>query len=76
MNDERTGSSVLERFLDPFPGHFLENDVWTPPPRPPSLINFVHGSCMLDMDMIAHMAAALGPLAGPSRNARPRKCLN
>jgi len=31
---------------------------------------------MLDMDMIDHVATALGPLACPSRSARPRKCLN
>ena len=30
-------------------------------PRPPPPINFVHGSYMLDMDMIDHVAAALGP---------------
>ena len=41
-----------------------------------TLINFVHGSYMLDMDIIDHVAAALGPLACPSRSARPRKCLN
>ena len=68
---------------------FLD-DFWTPPPPPP--INFVHGSYMLDMDIIDHVAAALGPenvltnltrsrralglLAHPSRSARPRKCLN
>ena len=38
-----------ERFLDPPPG---------PPP-----INFVHGSYMLDMDIIDHVAAALGPVS-------------
>jgi len=52
-------------------GNFLENDFAPPPP-----INFVRGSYMLDMDIIDHMAAALGPLACPSRSARPRKCLN
>ena len=52
-----------ERFLDP-------------PPGPPPHINFVHGSIMLDMDMIDHVAEALGPLACPSHSARPRKCLN
>jgi len=31
---------------------------------------------MLDMDIIDHVAAALGPLACPSRSARPRNCLN
>ena len=52
-----------ERFFDPPPG---------PPP-----INFVHESYMLDMmDIIDHVAAALGPLACLSRSARPRKCLN
>ena len=55
MNYERTGSSVLERFLDPLPGHF-----WTHPQAPPPLVNFVHGSCMLDMDIVDHVAAALG----------------
>ena len=39
-------------------GIFLENDFWTPPP--PSS-NFVHGSYMLDMNMIDHVAPALGP---------------
>ena len=53
-------------------GIFLENDFWPPPPP----INFVHGSYMIDMDIIDHVAAALGPLACPSRSARPRKCLN
>ena len=67
-----------ERFLDP-------------PPGPPPHINFVHGSIMLDMDMIDHVAAALGvesvltnltrgrsarPPSPSSRSARPRKCLN
>ena len=44
-----------ERFLDR-----------TPPPP----FNFVHGSFMLDMDLIDHVAAALGPLACPSRMQR------
>ena len=52
-------------------GIFLENDFWTPPP-----IIFVHESYMLDMDIIDHVAAALGPQACPSRSAWPRKCLN
>ena len=39
------GYTPRERFLDP----------------PPPPINFVHGSYMLDMDMIEHVAAALGP---------------
>ena len=39
-------------------GIFLKNDFWTP--RPPPL-NFVHGSYMLDMDIIDHVVAALGP---------------
>ena len=30
---------------------------------PPPPINLVHGSYMLDMDLIDHVAAALGPLA-------------
>ena len=47
--------------------------IFGPPPPP---INLVHGSCMLDMDIIVHVAAALGPLAYPSRSARSRKCLN
>ena len=53
---------------------FIENDFWTPPPP----INFVHGSHMLHIDIIDHVAAvpdllaaaALGPLACPSRSAR------
>ena len=53
-------------------GIFLMNDFWTPPPP----INFVHGSYMFDMDIIDHVAAALGPVACPSRSSRPRKCLN
>ena len=40
------------------------------------LNQFVHGSYILDMDIIYHVAAALGPLACPSRSAQPRKCLN
>ena len=55
-------------------GNFLEND-WTPLPPPPP-INFVHGSYMFDMDIIDHVAAALGQLSCPSRSARPSKCLN
>ena len=42
--------------------NFLENDFWTPQPPPPP-INFVHGSYLLDMDIIDHVAASLGPLA-------------
>ena len=57
-------------------GILLENDFWTPPPRPPPPFNFVHGSYMLEMDIIDHVAAALGPLTCPSRSARLRKCLN
>jgi len=30
----------------------------------------------MDMDMIDHVAAALGPLVCPSRSPWPRKCLN
>ena len=47
-----------ERFLDP------------PPPPPP--INFVHGPYMVDMDIIDHVAAALGPpnLSSPQRSAQ------
>ena len=43
------GYITRKRFLDP--------------PSPPPPINFVHGSYMLDMDIIDHVAAALGPLA-------------
>ena len=53
-------------------GIFLVNDFWTPSP----FINFVHGAYMLDMDIIDHMAATLGPLACPSRSAQPRNELN
>ena len=48
---------------------FLENDFWTPPPP----INFVHGSHKYHIDIIGDVAAAPGPLACPSRSARPRK---
>ena len=63
-------------------GSVLVYDFWTPPPP----INFVHGSYMLDIDIIDHVVAALGSLAcsgaelGPEsvltnlnrgRNARP-----
>ena len=41
-------------------GIFLENAYWNPTPHPPP-INFVHGSRMLDMDIIDHEAAALVP---------------
>ena len=33
--------------------------IFGPPQAPP--INFVHGSYMLDMDIIEHVVAALGP---------------
>ena len=65
----------MGRSVCPSDGNFLENNFWTPSPRPPP-INFVHGSYMLFMDKIDHVATALGPLACPSRSARPRKCLN
>ena len=43
-------------------GNFLVNDFCTPrPTAPPPPIHFVHGSYMLDMDIIDHVAAALGP---------------
>ena len=51
--------------------YFLVYDFWTPPP----FNNFVHGSFMLDMDTIDHVAAAsgllavVGPLVCPSRSA-------
>ena len=57
-----TGYIPRERFLDP--------------PAPPPPINFVHGSYMLDIDIIDHVAASLDLLACPSRSARPRKCVN
>ena len=39
-------------------------------PLPPP-VNFVHGSYMLDMDIIDHVAAVPGPLACASRGALP-----
>ena len=39
-------------------------------PQPPT-INFVHGTYKYHIDIISHVAAAPGPLACPSRNARP-----
>ena len=56
-------------------GIFLENDFWDPPPPGPlPHVHFVHGSYMLDMDIIDHVVAALGPLACPNRSAWSRKC--
>ena len=45
-----------ERFLDP---------------RSPPPMNFVHGSHNYHNDIIGDVAAELGPLACPSRSARP-----
>ena len=49
------------------------------PPHPP--INFVHdhvfkfsSKFVYIFRIIGHVAAALGPLAFPSRSARPRQC--
>ena len=52
-------------------GNFLENDFWTAPSPPPP-INNVHGSLMENIDIIGDAAEAPGPLACPSRSARPR----
>ena len=52
-------------------GYFLENDFLTPPTPSNQFCTWI-----LDMDIIDHVAAALGPLACPSRSARPRKCLS
>ena len=41
-----------------------------------TLLSILYMDIMLDMDIIDHVAAALGPLDCPSRSARPRKCLN
>ena len=49
-------------FLEHIAGNFLEND-FGPSPAPP--IIFVH------IIIIGHVAAASGPLASPSRGARP-----
>ena len=62
-------------------GLFLENDFWTPPSPTPLFINFEHGSYMLDIDIIDHVAAALGPESvltnlTRGRSARPRNCFN
>ena len=70
-----TLKSISAEFLNILNWFGIENDFWTPLQAPLPL-NFIHGSYMLDMDMIDHVAAALGPLACPSRSARPRKCLN
>jgi len=40
-------------------GNFIVYDFWTPPPP----INFVHCSQMYNIEIIGHVAAALGPLA-------------
>ena len=50
-----------------FFGNFLGNDFWTPPPP----INFVHASYNKHMDQVGHVDAEPGPLACPSRGARP-----
>ena len=62
---------------------FIETIFGPPPSPPPPFINFVHGSHMKRMDIIGHvsaapgpLAAALDPLACPSRSARPRNCPN
>ena len=45
------------------------------PPLPPP-INFVQGSDRKCLNLTLPVAVVLGPLAHPSRSARPRKCLN
>ena len=42
------------------------------PPSPPSYQICIHGSHLYHIDIIGHVAAALGPLACASRSARPR----
>ena len=49
-------------------GNFLKYDFWTPTPP---LVNILHGSHMLHMEITGHVAVAPGPLACPSRGARP-----
>ena len=49
--------------------NFLVYYFWTPP-LPPPPINFVHAHIQ-HMDKVGHVAAAPGPLACPSRGARP-----
>ena len=50
-------------------GNFLVYGFWTTLPPPP--INFVHATHILHMNKVGHVAAAPGPLACPSRGARP-----
>ena len=56
---------------EPFISNIAHMRTISGPPGPHPPINFVHGSYMLDMDMIDHVAAALGSLVCPSRSARP-----
>jgi len=70
------GYSVRNRNSWYFNFVFLESDFWTPPPAPPLLsILYMDFNCKRILH-VRHVAAALGPLACPSRSARPRKCLN
>ena len=56
--------------------NFLEKDFWVPPlPTPLLLILYMDLKCNRNLN-VKHVAAALGPLACPSRSARARNCLN
>ena len=55
------GGVFPNAFLGPTPGNFLKNDFWTPP-----LLSILY------MAVIGYVAEALGPLACPCRNVRPR----
>ena len=55
-------------------GSVLVNDFWTPPPLLLSIL-YMDLKCKRILN-VRHVAPALGPLACPSRSARPRKCLN
>ena len=60
-------SSSLYTTISTLESRYIPKERFFDPPQAPPPINFVHGSCMLDMmDIIDHVAAALGPLVCPS----------